>query len=432
MKATAGIGLWGLTALTGFAVGMAIGKATNPEIQPRQPVVATTKKEDDPQSPRLLASLQTLRNTLSEKEQTADDLRAEIEEVQAKLLPPLSPEDEKWLRQEQEERRMSQRWTPLWKRKDELLKKILQRKDKALRAEGFDDLASLLESDKAEDKLVGLATLSGVLFEGAQFDRERFKPAVLDALSDEDWEVRDRALGYIGYLAWMGGDKEETARFALSMVNDPHPRVKERALGFLIEFGGRERNENIAKALRSLLQDGAEGSVSSALWAIDGLRYDKYRGRMVHANGLGMWVPEEGYDYYDEMKELVVEASRNPDSAESVLKFWWGRGGLDEDMLQRAAEILRNADPDERFDISEWPPECAELRELAYDHYFRVIRESLDQNRRLIAISRLERTEDESLIPELKSLAASEDAEGIERRLEDAIKRLERHGRDYR
>ena len=328
---------------------------------------------------------------------------------------------------------MSQRWRSVRKRGDELLKKILQRKDKTLRAEGFDELASLLESDNADDKLVGLTTLSNVLFEPPQFDRDKFKPAVLDALSDEDWEVRNRALHYIRYLAWMGGDKEEAAGIALGMVNDPHPQVKGEALGFLIEFGDRGRNEDVAKALRSLLQDGTDQSVSTALWVIDGLRYDKYRGRVVYENDIGMWVPDEGHDYYDEMKELVLEASRNPDAAERVLKFWWGRETLSTEALERAGEILERAgrDWDVRLPDSARAA-CPELRELAYEHYFRVIRESLYPGRRSSALSKLEQTEDKSLIPELKALAASEDAEGIEWQLEHAIKRLERSGRDYR
>jgi hypothetical protein len=437
MKRTACIGLWGITILLGFVVGAVIGKASNPEIRPHQPATTTTHREKNREQARLLASLEEFRSTFAEKEQIAANLRGEIEEVRGKVLPPLSPEDEKWLTERQEEDKHTQRWKACWKRSEDLVKKVLQRRDKVLREEGLDELASLLESDKADDKLVGLWSLREFLFERNQFDTERFKPLVVAALDHEDWEVRQYALEHLGQLGYMDypwrdhPETREAAEVALRMVNDPHPRVKSEALGFLVQFGDRERKEGIANALRSLLQDGSEESVSSALWAIDGLPYDRYKGGIVYENGVWMYVPEKGYDYYEEMKDLVVEASRNPGSAPEVLKFWWQRDTLDKEAVEQAAEMLDGADPNKRLDLPYYSsPASPELREVAYRYYFRVARESLNYHQRSNAVWKLEQTEDRSVIPELKALAASEDAEGIEQQIENAIQRLEKYGKE--
>jgi HEAT repeat protein len=126
----------------------------------------------------------------------------------------------------------------------------------------------------------------------------------------------------------------------------------------------------------------------------------------------------------------VIEASRNPETQEKVLEFWWRRQTLDKKELERAAEILNGVNPDEYFRVGhESSPACPELRELAYDYYFRVLRESLDWGRRANAVVRLEQTGDKSLLPALKALSASEDAEGLEIEIEHAIKYLEREGK---
>lgn len=436
MRKTAWIALWGTSLVAGFAVGIAIGKARQPEVQPRHRATTTVRSENDREEARLLASLEAFRNALAEKDQIAAGLRAETEEVRAKLLPPLSPEDEKWLRQEQKERGYAQRWDPIGKRGEELLKKIFQRKDKALREEALDEVESLLASGAAGDKLVGLWTLRNILFE-RPFDKERFRPLVLAALDHEDWEVRQYALEHLGYLGhsdypWTDHPaKREAAQVALRMVNDPDPRVKSTALRFLIEFGGREQNQDIAAALRSLLRGGNEENTSVALWAMRDLAQESPYA-WIGEGDLAARMPEKSYDYYEEMRQDVIEASRNPETQERVLKFWWGRQTLDKEELERAGEILNGVNPDECFRVgAESYPACPELRELAYNYYFRVIRESLHRQYRWTAVSRLQEIGDKSLIPRLKALAASEDAEGIEQGIGDAIKHLEQETRSW-
>ncbi len=422
------IALWGLTVFLGFAIGMAIGGSKEPRLQARHPRQAAAEKSEADRA--LAASLQRFQKTLAEKENLAASLRAEMEEVRGKLLPPLGAEDEKWLREREEEDSTTKRWGAIVPREKELLRKILQRKDKVLRAKGFDELASLLESEKAEDKLVGIITLNHVLYEGLGFDKERFEPLVEAALRHEDWEVRERALDYVRGLGWMDlGRWQVTAEVALRMVRDPHPRVKSEALGLLAQFGGSERSEDVAGALRSLLASGTEESVSTALWATGELAQDRSAYGFPPAGDQVLPAPEKRYDYYPEMRELMMKASKNPDLADDVLKFWWGRQSLNEEEVRRAAEILEGTGPDGYVSLPEYAPTSAELRQLAYSHEFRVIRESVVDWIRSGALWRLERSGDKSLIPQLRALAASEDAEGLERRIEWAIERLERYGR---
>jgi len=418
MKRTAWIGSWGTTILLGFAVGMAIGKAGKSEIQPRRPRTEAHGEERGSDRSRLLASLQRFQNDLAEKERIALSLRAEIEEVRDKLLPPLTPEDEKWLKERQGEDKRTQRWKRVSERKKELKRKILQRRDKVLRADGLDEMASLFESEDADDVLVAIETLKDLLLgRHPRFDRERFKPLVLAALMHEDWEIREQALEYV-HFAYFG---EEAAAIALGMVNDSHPKVKHEAFFCLWPSGAMERHQEIAQSLRALLHSEDKENRSAALWHISNL---------AEAHRYGPEQPERGYDYYSEMKDLVMELSRDPESEEDVLEFWWRRRALSEEALERSAEILAATDPDKPFDLLHRDPVSLEMRELACRHYFRVLRESLDTGLRLDALSWLERTRDKSLVPELKAVAASQDAEGIERQLEQAIKRLELYGRE--
>jgi hypothetical protein len=403
--------------LLGFAVGIAVGKASKPEIQPLQPATRAISKEKDREKARLLASLDEFRNALIEKEQIAASLRAEIEEVRGKLLPPLSAEDEKWLKERQEDDKRIQRWKRVSERKKELMTKICQRKDKVLRAEGLDDMASLLDSDAADDVLVGIETLKDLLLGGhRRFEMERFKPPVLAALTHEDWEIRQQALEY-WRLRYFG---EEAAGIALGMVNDPNARVEHEAFYCLWSSGAMERNENIAQSLRGLLLDEDKQNRTEALWHISNL---------ARAPCYGPEQPQRGYDYYGELEDLVMELSRGADSAQDVLEFWWRREALSEEALGRAAEILAATDPDEHFELLHRDPVSPEMRELACRHYFRVVRESLDSGGRLDALWWLQRTGDKSLIPELEALAGSDEAEGIKSQLEEAIRHLELYGR---
>ena len=428
MRKTAWLALWGMSLFAGFAVGIAVGKARKPEVQPRQPTTRTIPEDKDREEARLLASLDEFRNALTEKEQIAASLRAEIEDVRDKLLPPLSPEDEKWLKERREVDKDTQRFKACWKRSEDLTKKVLQRRDKVLREEGLDELESLLKTNSAEDKLVGLWTLSGIAFESDQFDVGRFKPLAQAALSHEDPQVRETALRYLGNQGWRG-DKQGAAETALMMVSDSDPRVKKTALRVLVEFGGRERNEDVAAALKSLLGEENGEITSIALQAMRDLSRESLYAS-VGEGGLPARMPEKAYDYYEEMRQDVIEASRNPEMQEKVLEFWWGRQTLGKEELERAAEILNAMHPDQYYRVAYGSNAASpELREQAYGYYFRVIRESLDTQRRGWALFRLVSMEDKSLIPELRALAASEDAEGIEQHIEDSIKHVEQHGK---
>lgn len=440
MRKTAWIALWGTTLVAGFAAGIAIGKARLPEVQRHQPVTRTIPDRKDREEARLLASLDEFRNALTEKEQIAAGLRAEIEEVRGKMLPPLSPEDEKWLNERQEEDKHRQRFKACWKRSEELAKRILQRRDKVLREEGLGELESLLKANSAENKLVGLLSLSRIAFEGSQFDADRFKPLAQAALTHDDPQVRETALQYLGDQGWHG-DRQGAAETALTMVTDTDPKVKKTALRILVQFGGRERNEDVVTALKSLLQEGDRENTSVALQTMRDLARES-RYASVGEGGLQARAPDKAYDCYEEMRQDVIAASRSPELQEEVLEFWWGRETLGKEELELGSEILNRVDPEDKLTVGygispdmysrvpyESNPASPELRQQANRYYLRVIRESLDSQRRWLAIIRLTDSKDKSLIPELKAIGASEDAEGIERGIENAIKHLEQDGK---
>jgi len=436
MKRLAVIAVWGATICAGFAIGVAIGSARKSSFQP------APSQREPPKTPSpdrsLFTSLEKFRNALKEKENLAASLRAEIEEVRGKLLPPLTPEDEKWLK---ERERRWPRSHSVREKCRELEDRILQRKDKALRAKALDEVASLMKSEDANDVLLGLGALCDVFLERInlvgsptvqqQFDKERFKPLVLAALDHQEWEVRYQALQYVRWLGWTG-ERQMAADVALRMMGDPEFEVQADALSIFEELGDRQKGEEVAASLKVLLQDEDKERRSRALGAISSLA-DERSYPVIQQDGRVVWLPEKGYDYYDELKDLVMEASRNPESAQDVLKFWWGRETLSNEEVERAAEILTSPNPDEYNEFRpESSPACPELRDAAYRYHFRVIRESLERWRRSNAVQSLERTEDTSLLPELKALAASEDAEGIERELENAINHLERRAKDQR
>jgi hypothetical protein len=426
------IALWGLTVFLGFAIGMAIGGSKEPRVQPRYPRQATAEQAEPDHA--LLASLQRFQGALAEKENLAASLRAEIEEARGKLLPPLTPDDEEWLAQELKEQKVSGRYARSSAVRDkvrELEQRILQRKDKALRAKTLDEVASLLKGEDANDVLLGLAVLTNIFREGIEFDKERFKPLVLAALDHEEREVRSEAFEYVRYLGW-AGEREMAADVALRMMGDPEFEVRADALWYFDELGDREKHEEVAATLKALLKEEDKESRSVALGAIRSLA-DERTYPVFHQDGPVELVTRKGCDYYDELKEVVMEASKDPESAQDVLKFWWQRETLSREEVERAAEILASLNPDEYYEFRpDSSPACSELRDAAYRYHFRVIRESALRWGRSNAVQSLERTQDTSLLPELKALAVSEDAEGIERELQNAIEHLERRAKEQR
>ncbi len=415
MRTSALIAMWGATVCAAFGVGVCIGKPRRPLSDQPHPAAETASRKSAPDR-ALLASVENSRNALSERERIASSLKAEIAGVWAKLSP-LSPKEEKWRKEWEEERATRKLYDAIREREKELIRRILQRKDKALRVAAFDEVASLLQSERREDVLLGVLTLLGVFPGGIEFDKERFKPQVLAALGHGDLEVRYYALQYLGW-AYMG---QEAAEIALSVVNDPDPRIRCEALERVAWFGGKDRREETASALKTLLQDKNGENRSWALSLVDRLRY---------APSFTAEPVAQAYDYYEEMEELVVDVSKDPESTRRVLEFWCGREKLGKDAIQRFTEILEQPYDESQGSVLPYVPHWQELRPLAYRYYLRTLREALEYQPRSESLRILGDTRDKSLLPELEAIAQTGDAEGIEQELADTINRLRRFGED--
>jgi len=281
-----------------FALGVGVGRARKPETRLQQRAANT--HEPRPQTNGgaiLLSRLEGFRNTLSEKEKTIALLEAELDQVRAKLPPPLTPEEEKQKKKRDESRKLHERWKELAEKSRPLREKILQRKDKAFRAWGLDELAALLESEDTEELLVGLTTLPHL--GSINCDKERFRGQVLAALGHEDPEAREAALHCL-HIASSG---EKALDLLLSMANDPSAHVRrwvaeQIAHHYLYDVDHKERQ--ITAALEGFLQD-EDWQIKRC--ALDGLA---------------------GSGHAAEMEGLALELSEDPEYAKATM-YWLGQ-----------------------------------------------------------------------------------------------------------
>lgn len=133
MREAAAIALLVGGTAAGFVVGANVGRAKKPEAQPREEAVkAEPKKPESDRIRVLLASLERSRLALAEKDEKIAELEAELVRALPKALPPRTPEEDKLKRQSE----ARERWRSQREKSSELRVKILQRKDKALRAQG--------------------------------------------------------------------------------------------------------------------------------------------------------------------------------------------------------------------------------------------------------------------------------------------------------
>ncbi len=402
MRSTGWIGLSVIAMGAAFAAGLAAGRAKKPEQPPAREV---TKVEADKPKARddsvLIASLEKFRVALGEKEERIAELERQLAEVSSKLPAPLSPEEEKRRKEEEERRRKSERWTALYEKSKPLRAKILQRRDKALREKGLTEVATLIQSGKAEEMLLGLMTLSNLW--AFNLDKERFRPDVVEALRSEDAEVRQAALNCVNHLC----SGEEQLRIALSMVSDPSHEIRMYAVPRLASLGGPERKEEVASALKALLQD-KDKSVRNQ--AASQLRQE--------------W--GAGYDYGAELEDIMVELSRDEETRDAARRWLFERRPVTLRIAQLAVETY-DQDQDEgayhavelaTHDLSE------EAKPVVRDFLLRVTRESIEPWQRWRALDKLTEMGDPSVITQLDEIARSPDAEGIEERLARTIEGL--------
>jgi HEAT repeat protein len=390
----------------GFVVGAAVGKNRKPEGTRRlRTVESEDKRQVSEHVQRLVESLDSFRKALAEKENRVTELERELAEVRGMLPPPLSAEEQK----EQEEyndwrekRKSRERSQAMYEKSKELRKKILQRKDPALRQQGLLELEALVKSDQAEDLLVGLTTLWRLW--GFEFEKEGLKPHVLAALKYDNVEVRKAAMNCLGALC-SGEEQRDTA---LSMLRDPSPELRLEA----VWLAGNERNEEVASTLKALLQD-EDNSVKKEV--LDEL-----------------WRHHFAYDYGTEIENVVIELSKDPELTDAAWEWMCRRGPTSAPMAQRLIEMQSERRSGYQLLDSIRRNVSDEARPIATGFCLQLVRESIEPWERQRAVEKLRELGDPSVIPELEAIARSPDAEGIEQELARTIEQLRNPGKEPR
>jgi len=375
---------------TAFALGVAIGglRTRGAEMVAEGPGAGSESRLRRSEEVRaLLAARRSLRSDLASKDRKILELETELAELREKSFAPLGPGQKKW----QDARRR-------WARKEKVWKKIFQWRDKAARQEGLEELAALLQSNDAEDLLVGWSTL----YRAREYvpGPEKFKPQFLRAVKHEDPAVRLAALECGGLFC--SGD--EIRDIVFSLARDPSPWVRRKMVDRLVWYRRQpgERSEEAASLYNELLQDEDAGV--------------KDRARYV--------VVLRGSDA--EAENMLMELSRDPASA-GVVQKWASRASrISERLAQRLVELY-----DEQpggYGALEWTKRklSDDAKPIASGLCMRILRDSIEPEERRQVLDALERVGDSSVVPELMTIAASEDAEGIEEELARTIERLQR------
>ncbi len=384
-------------AVAGYVLGASVGKGRKPETL-SQEAVGDGEKRDIPadQVPVLHARLDRVRNAIDEEDQRIGDLTAKLEEVRGKLSVPIEPEEDRRKKEEEERRKLRERRQARYEDTKGLRRKIIQRKDKALRAEGLMELTALLGSDDPEQLLLGLATVPRL--RGINLDMETFVPHVFAALGHEDAEVRYEALRCVYSVC----SREEQLEVMLSMLEDPSSEVRGHAISRLRWLGGTERDERIPSTLRAVLQD-----------------EDPY----VRRRAVGALSDDD----LREMEDLVVELTRDPEMSGFVYSLMQRRN-LGTKLVHRLVEMFEEDEGDfpavvaiHQF-LPHWVSD--ETRPVLFDFCLRVVRDDLDAWSRSLALDALRNMGDASIIPQLEEIARGPDAEGIEDQLVAIIENL--------
>jgi len=388
----------------GVVIGATLGKGKGPEITRPQPSERTEEKRRESDRVQvLLASLEKYRKALAEREKEIGQLQAELAEVSEKLPPPLSPEEEKKRKEEEERRKRNELRKARQEKSKELRTKILQRKDKLLRALALEELAGLLQSDDAEETLLGLTTLQRLY--GINFDKERFKPYVLTALNHEDAEVRSAGLNCLYTVS----AREEVLDMVLPMAKDPAPEVRRWVAGRIGWMGMEDRKDEVASVLRELLQDEDNTVKRQAFDALSRRR-----------------------EVAEEMEDLAIEMSREEERADDMLQWLGRRDTISGKVAQRLAEMYDEGRTG--YYGLEWVRRrlSEDAKPIAIDFCLEVIRDSIEHFERSRAMDALRRIGDVSVLVDLEEISRSDDAEGIEDQLARTMEYLQKRSREAR
>jgi len=166
----------------------------------------------------------------------------------------------------------------------EMADAILQRKDRALRAENLQKLRDMLSDESSDaDKSLALATLGPALT--AKFDRAPFKALVLKRLKSRDAQIRALALSCLPGLGASASDLDSV----IPLAEDPSPQVRMGVGAALIQLGKGEQKDKVIPVLMKLLKD-------------------KEDQKVIDRTIVSMWGQYSSPDF----DALLIELSRNP------------------------------------------------------------------------------------------------------------------------
>ncbi len=416
MGKTAWITAFGAGVCLAFAIGVAVGKGRKAEPVSLQPAMESRKKEGESDRVRaLLASLENFRKALAEKEERVGELEAELAEVRAQLPAPLSPEEKEKQRQQEETRKQRERELALFSKARDLRRKIVQRKDKALRQAGAAELVKLIESADPEDQLLGLTTL--FYLDGMKVGAERFRPQIFAAIQSQSPELRHAAVSCLSQAY----PPEESFEMLLGMVHDPSPEVRDSAAFNLASICGEDPMEEVEGVLTSLLRDSDETVRRTSLIALSGM-----------------------YGHYDEaqkaekMESLAAELAADPQRAGEVLGWWEARYKLGPENTARLSEMLLSGDilvfgGEDSFSertLNELFGSPLIANEGEFQPFIsrvtlRVLKDSRDDELRRRALRMVRDSENRSLVPQLEEIAGSPNSAKIREDLAKTIEYLQ-------
>ncbi len=333
-----------------------------------------------------------LRKELLARDQRIAALEKEIKEVRDGLPSPLTPEEEKRWRENQESQARRNRRKAIEEKANALRNVILQRKDKVLRREALAELDRLLRSDDAEELVIGLATFRQL--PDFILDKKAYRAQVYAVLEHENREVRLHALNSVLYVSSL----EEKLGIVLSKTSDPAPEVRAHAVALLGSYVGYERDETVATVLRKLLHDEDASVRNETLTELS-----------------------PTYDYRGEMEDLVIELSKDPETREQAHICLSEMKTIDAKVAQRLVELYDSARVWRHG--SAWMESnfTDDARPIVYRFCLDIVSESFVRWERENALKCLQRVGDASVLRELEMLQRTPLAQGIEDELTKTV-----------
>ena len=412
MKKAMWLSLWAMSLCGAVVGGAVVARPKQPKWTAPRPH-PETKHPERPDASDLLAEFDVLREEIAGKDDEIRALREELAALTSRLRAELGPELEKALRERLESRKRHEARRPETERRNALLRKILQRKDKRLREAGLTEILALIQSANPEDREMGLDVLRGL--GSIPLDTEKYKPYVLAALADPLPSVQREAADCLALVC----SEEERLGVAARMAEDPDLRYWVAVI--LKDSSLPEHRKLAIPALRSVLEKGEVSEKQRILWRLDDLPEE--------LNDIAVkLLDQEGFEApLTRLLHRPTPTIRTISTpiVQRIAEMY--RGGTSEETIMRflQPEAIHFGDPNDDIQERQARPCLAtEAKPIVRDIYLGIVRDSLHRVTRGQALRGLQRMGDPWAIPVLDQISRSPDAEGIENELAKTIEHL--------